>query len=178
MNSYPNCEAQATLTDGVAMEDFRMGVARKRLAESSDQRDALEGLREIVGNLLGSEEMGLFRVDPRTAEVEVVWSFGMNAEQYDLLQALGEKGLDRVERGECYFDWPTDGGVALAPRTKAFVPLRVADRTVAVLAILRLLPQKPGFDAADVDLLALVSDEAGKAVFGSIVKTEATEKTK
>jgi hypothetical protein len=173
MNSDPNCEAKATPTE--AREDFRMGVARKRLTESSDQRDALEGLREIVGNFLGSEEMGVLRVDRRTSNVEVVWSFGMNTEHYDLLRVLGDEGLDRMERGECHFESSADAA-GLAPRTRAFVPLRLAGRTVAVLAILKLLPQKSGFDAADVDLLAMVSEEAGKAVFGSTVKTEATEK--
>jgi hypothetical protein len=35
------------------------------------------------------------------------------------------------------------------------------------LAILQLLPQKAGFDAADMRLLKLLSDEAGKALFDS-----------
>ena len=51
------------LTESDAMNDLRLGAARKRLAESRGQEDAIDGVREIVANFLGSEELGLFRVD-------------------------------------------------------------------------------------------------------------------
>src|SRR5271166_6189677 len=62
------------------MNDLRLAAARKRLSESRGQEDALEGLREIVANFLGSEEMGLFRVDRGSARFEVFWSFGIDSE--------------------------------------------------------------------------------------------------
>ena len=52
-----------------------------------------------------------------------------------------------------------------AKRVRAFVPIRVGDKTVAVLAILQLLPQKAGFDKGDMELLAFLSNEAGQALF-------------
>src|SRR5579862_3216829 len=42
------------------MNDLRLTAARKRLAECSGQTDAIEAVREIVSNFLGSEEMALF----------------------------------------------------------------------------------------------------------------------
>ncbi len=53
-----------------------------------------------------------------------------------------------------------------ANRAQAFIPISVADRTIAILAILRLLPQKVAFDGADMDLFKLLSDEAAKPLFG------------
>jgi GAF domain-containing protein len=146
-----------------AMNDLRLGAARKRLAESNGQEDAIEGLREIVANFLGSEEMGLFRVDRRTATFQVFWSFGIDLEEYDLLRALGDAGLQRVMRGECHVEFERSGGLAKA---QAFVPISVADQTIAVLAILRLLPQKVAFDKSDMELFKLLSDEAAKPLFG------------
>jgi len=42
----------------------------------------------------------------------------------------------------------------------------VANQTIAILAILRLLPQKLDFDGADMELFKLLSDEAANALFG------------
>jgi hypothetical protein len=144
-------------------DDLRLEAARRRLAEASGQEDALEAVREIVGNLLGCEEMGLFQVD---SGVRMLWSFGIDPEQHSVLRNLGDEGLHRVMRGECHFESASGGNGSMC-RAQAFVPLRRASQTVAVLAILKLLPQKQGFDRPDMNLLALLSEEAGKALFGS-----------
>ena len=54
-----NVGAKPTWTE--PMNDLRLGAARKRLAESQGQEDAIDGVREIVANLLGCEEIGLFQ---------------------------------------------------------------------------------------------------------------------
>ncbi|MGP8093174.1 MAG: hypothetical protein ACLP72_07600 [Candidatus Sulfotelmatobacter sp.] len=149
---------------------MRLGAARRRLEESSGQSDAIEALREIVSNLLGSEEIALFEVDRKTADMRLLWSFGIDAAACNPLRALHEVGLQRMAKGECHVEMPADDSVGSAAKTQAFVPLRMANHTVAVLAILRLLPQKLGFDRPDMDLLSLLSEEAGKALFGSIAK--------
>jgi hypothetical protein len=152
------------------MSDLRLRAARKRLAESSGQEDAIEGVREIVANFLGSEEMGLFRIDRRTSSFEVFWSFGIDLEKYDLLRALGDAGLQRVMRGECHVEFggrdSEAAGAMAKAQAQAFIPISVADQTVAILAILRLLPQKTAFDRSDMELFKLLSTEAAKPLFG------------
>ncbi len=148
------------------MNDLRLGAARKRLAESRDQEDAIEGLREIVANFLGSEEIGLFKVDRRNATFQVYWSFGIDAENYDLPRALGEAGLRRVMGGECHVEIPARDHCGAMTKVQAFVPIRFANQTIAILAILRLLPQKQAFDRTDMELFKLLSDEAAKPLFG------------
>lgn len=149
------------------MNDLRLGAARKRLAESRDQEDAVEGLREIVGNFLGSEEIGLFRVDRRSATFHLFWSFGIDPEKYDLLRALGDAGLRRVMRGECHIESAARERSGAMARVQAFVPIRRANETIAILAILRLLPQKIAFDRHDMELFKLLSDEAANPLFGA-----------
>lgn len=146
------------------MSDLRLATARQRLAECSGQTDAIEALREIVSNFLGSEEMALFKADGRTADFCTWWSFGIDAKKCDLLRALSKNGLERILRGECHVE--EHSRESDPPKNvRAFVPICVANKTVAVLAILKLLPQKSGFDRADMDLLTLLSGEAGKALF-------------
>jgi GAF domain-containing protein len=154
------------LTEADAMNDLRLSAARKRLAESRGQEDAIDGVREIVANLLGSEELGLFRVDQRSTTLPAFWSFGIDLEGYDLLRALGDAGLERVMRGECHVELAAGEHAGEMGRARAFVPIRVANQTIAILAILRLLPQKLDFDGADMELFKLLSDEAANALFG------------
>ncbi len=158
--------ARGKLSGAGSMNDLRLATARKRLAECSEQTDAIEALREIVSNFLGSEEMALFQADCRTADFRTLWSFGIDSQKCNLLWALSEKGLERILRGECHVE-ARSGESSASKRVRAFVPIRVANETVAVLAILELLPQKASFDTADMDLLTLLSGEAGKALFRS-----------
>jgi GAF domain-containing protein len=146
--------------------DVRLEAARERLAESTGQEDAIDGLREIVANFLGSEEIGLFRVDRGTSAFHVFWSFGIDLEKYDLLRALGDAGLERVMRGECHIELETRESRGTMPKAQAFVPIRLANQTIAILAILRLLPQKLAFDRSDMELFKLLSDEAARPLFG------------
>jgi len=150
-----------------ATNDLRLGAARKRLAQSSGQEDAIDGLREIAANFLGSEEIGLFRVDRRPATFQAFWSFGIDLDKYDLKSALGDIGLQRVMRGECHVELAAGDNSGAKPKAQAFVPIRAANQTIAILAILRLLPQKLAFDSFDVELFQLLSDEAAQPLFGA-----------
>ena len=166
MNDDKSDASGQKLSGAEPMNDLRLGAARKRLAESRGQEDAIEGVREIVANFLGSEEIGLFRVDRRTAKLHVFWSFGIDPEKYDLLRALGDAGLERVMRGECHVDLAARDCSGAMAKVQAFVPIRCANQTIAILAILRLLPQKLAFDRSDMELFKLLSDEAAKPLFG------------
>jgi hypothetical protein len=159
---------------GADTNDVRVEAARKRLTESRGHEDAIEGLREIVANFLGSEEIVLFKVDRRTASFQVFWSFGIDSEDYDLPRALGEAGLQHVMRGECHVEAPAHNRASAASKVQAFVPLRFANQTVAILAILRLLPQKVGFDRSDMELFKVLSDEAAGPLFGPSAHSKPT----
>ena len=148
------------------LNDVRLRTARKRLLESSGQEDAIEAVREIVANFLGSEEMGLFQLDRRSKTFEVFWSFGIDLEEYDLLRTLGEPGLQRLMRGECHVEFGVRDQAGVMAKAQAFIPIIVGDQTIAVLAILRLLPQKAGFERSDVEIFKLLSHEAAKPLFG------------
>lgn len=149
--------------------DPRVEAARKRLLESVDQADALEAIREIVTNLLGCEEIGLFTIvhENDHAKNGLLWSFGIDPQKHGTLSAFEQSVLRRVLQGELHI--PQVGHEAHGnhekPPIRAFIPIRRNGRTVAVLVMLKLLPQKPGFDEADIKLVDLLSNEAGRALF-------------
>ncbi|MGB6386102.1 MAG: hypothetical protein WBD25_02810 [Terriglobales bacterium] len=159
--------SEAAAMNDPKMNDLRLGAARKRLAESRDREDAIEGLREIVANFLGSEEMGLFRVDRGTASLQVYWSFGIDPEKYDLLWTIGDAGLRRVMGGECHVEFAARESSGVKTTAQAFIPIRFANQTIAILAIFHLLPQKLAFDKSDMELFKIISDEAAQPLFGT-----------
>lgn len=166
MNDDKSKASGAKLTGADAVNDVRLRAARKRLAESRDQDDAIDGLREIAATFLGSEEIGLFRVDHEAARFQVMGSFGIDAEQYDLLQVLGKPGLERLMRGECHVEFGTRDRFGAVDKARAFIPIRRGNQTIAILAVLRLLPQKIAFDKSDMELFKLLSEEAAVPLFG------------
>jgi hypothetical protein len=172
MNAEKHSGVGTKRSEVEAAHDVRLSAARKRLAESKDQKDALEGLREIVATFIGSEEIGLFRVDRKNATFKACWAFGIDLANYDLPRALGEAGLRRVMRGESYVASTVHDRFSAVNKAQAFVPINVADQTVAILAILRLLPQKHGFDHSDMKLFKLLSDEAAEPLFGSSAQSQ------
>ncbi len=166
MNANDQGAATAKVSVAESMTEMRLVTARKRLAASCDQQDALEGLREIVGTFLGSEEVGLFTLDRGAASFQLFWSFGVDLENYDLHKALGRAGRERMMRGEYHVDITGHDRRGKEEPAQAFIPIKANGRTVAVLAILGLLPQKNGFDRSDFELFALLTNEAGAPLFG------------
>ena len=158
-------EVKATPSGISHREDPRLEAAQRRLRESVGQDDTLEAIREIVTNLLGCEEIGLFTVEQGSSGL--LWSFGINPERHRSLESFEESALHRVLQGEFHvaqmaYEGQADGE---NPPLRVFVPIRVGGRTVGVLVMVKLLPQKLGFDEADITLAKLLSDETGRALF-------------
>jgi len=148
-----------------AFRDFQLEVAQRRLADAVDREDALDAIRDIVTNLLGSEEIALFAVEQDQAILSLFWSFGIDAAQHSTLVAGANPLLRRVIDGEPYVEGADRDRNGDLINFKAFVPIRLGGRTVAVLGIRTLLPQKARFNESDVQLLRFLSREAGKALF-------------
>ena len=156
------------MTAGAAIgkfEDPRLEAAQKRLRESVDRADTLEAIREIVTNLLGCEEIGLFSVEREGSGL--LWSFGIDTKRHSTVDSFAECALHRVIQGELQVAQVDHEGHGHhdTPSLRIFVPIRAHNRTVAVLVMLKLLPQKLGFNKADTNLVKLLADETGRALF-------------
>jgi GAF domain-containing protein len=146
--------------------DPKLEAARIRLQASFEEGDALESVREIVANLLGSEEMGLYRVDNKKAVLWLYWSFGIDPEKFSMLDVLTEPVVQQVMAGEAFIDHAGAGELAAIEQSvTAFIPIRFEDRTLAILAIFRLLPQKATLDDSDIELFNILATEGGKSLF-------------
>jgi len=147
-------------------EDPRLQAAQKRLRESVGPADLLDAVCDIVTNLLGCEEIGLFTLDRGSSRL--FWSFGIDPKRHGSLDTVEVSTLQRVLQGEFQVTQVHEGQANHVKRSlRVLVPIRVDERTVAVLVMFKLLPQKPDFDETDIKLAKLLSDETGRALFGS-----------
>jgi hypothetical protein len=145
-------------------EDPRLEAAQTRLRESANRTDALEAMREIVTNLLGCEEIALFAVEQGNSRL--LWSFGIDPQQHRTLDVFRQPALQRVLQGEFHIEQIAHAEPEHSnPPVRVFVPIRRNGSTVAVLVMLKLLPQKVGFDEADLKLVKILSEETGRALF-------------
>jgi hypothetical protein len=148
------------------LDDPMLEAARTQLRRSYIDGNALEIVREIVANLLGSEEMGLYRVDNKKAVLWLYWSFGIDPQKFAMLDVLTEPVIQKVMDGDAFIDRSGSGELAAIDQSvTAFIPIRYKGRTAAVLAIFRLLSQKPGLDDSDLGLFSILANEAGKPLF-------------
>ena len=150
-------------------------VASYRLHGTLDRKEVLSTLQEIIINLIGSEELGIFELNQKKSALSLVASFGIEPEHFQGI-SLGSGLIGRVAKtGEMYLagegnrNGPSGGEANLT----ACIPLRVGDKIIGVIAIFRLLQQKPGLEAVDRELFDLLATHAGMALYCTGLHTRA-----
>ncbi|HXY41601.1 MAG TPA: GAF domain-containing protein [Vicinamibacteria bacterium] len=139
-------------------------VASFRLHGTLDRRQLIEATKEIVANLIGSEEMALFELDRARHELVLLDVTGVDPAPYRRLP------LDRGVIGaavRCGRPVVVDEAADRAQGEEeltAVIPLRQVDEVNGAVAIFRLLPQKARFGELDRELFDLLAAQAGMAL--------------
>jgi hypothetical protein len=147
-------------------------VASYRLHGTLDREELLGTLQEIVANLIGSEEMGIFELDAAGSSLRLLAAFGIDSAAYASLPA--DEGLvgSVVKSGEIFVSRgdPAELKQRL-PRERdltACIPLKLEDRVFGAVLLFRLLPQKVGgFVDIDHELFDLLATQAATALYAS-----------
>jgi len=144
----------------------KLSVARARLQNAIDREDALEAIREVVADLIGSEELAIFKADKQKAAMWFYWSSGIDAEKYPYLDAIREPLLEEVLAGKSLFrgDHGRDKLVSSPDPISAIVPIKIDHAVAGVLVIFRLLPQKDRLAAEDRKMCEAISAYGGQAL--------------
>ena len=147
-------------------------VASHRLHSTLDSAEVMDCIKEILLNMIGSEDFGLFVVDDETNELVRAGYEGETAGHPDKVQfPLGE-GLEGgvALAGQPYFT-DGDGGEPCA-----CVPLKIKERVVGVITIYSLLSHKRGLTPLDHQLLELLAGHAASALISSKLYSMADRK--
>jgi nitrate/nitrite-specific signal transduction histidine kinase len=147
-------------------------VASHRLHSTLDSSEVVECIKEILLNMIGSEDFGLFVVDDESVELLRSGYEGETA---------SDPSKERIPLGE-----GPEGFVALAGHPVfgeevgegpcACVPLMIKERIVGVIAIYTLLSHKSGLSLLDHKLLELLAGHAASALISSKLYSMADRK--
>jgi hypothetical protein len=151
-------------------------VASYQLHSTLDRGEVLAAIKEIVINLIGSEELAIYEMSADGTALRLVGSFGIDPVTYATVP-LGSGIIGKTAvSGEIYL--PGKGiDLARAPRETHLtvcVPLKLGEAVSGALAVFRLLPQKKGLEAIDYELFNLLATHAGTALYLTRLHSERT----
>jgi len=141
-------------------------AARMRLQNAVDQADALDAIREIAGNLIGTEEVAVFKIDKKRSELWLYWSFGVDPNKYSVLEVRREPKLKPVFNGKPVFRLRLSGESLLSTDdpVNALIPVLVDGYPCAVIVLFRLFPHKAGIEPVDREICEVLSNCASRAI--------------
>ena len=141
-------------------------AARMRLQSAVDQADALDAIREIAANLIGTEEVAVFKVDKKRSELWLYWSFGVDPNKHSVLEVSREPTMKQVLNGKPVYrlKLSKENLLSTDDPVSALVPILVDGTACAVIVLFRLFPHKPGIEAVDREICEVLSHCAGRAI--------------
>jgi hypothetical protein len=149
-------------------------VALHRLHGSLERSDVLDALREILINLIGTENFAVFERQKASSVLRVAVSFGVDEERLEPL-SLDDPGLGAyVAGGETYLASQGAPPASLSLPLAACVPLRIGDRVIGAIVVYELLAHKAAIEEGDVELFNLLAMHAATALYCSDLHARAT----
>src|SRR5262245_110496 len=147
-------------------------VASHRLHSTLDSAEVVECIKEILLNMIGSEDFGLYVVDDETYDLVRAGYEGETAARPEKERVAFGEGLEGVVaiHGQPYFS------EAAGEEACACVPLKIKERVVGVIAIYSLLSHKRGLSSLDHKLLELLAGHAASALISSKLYSMADRK--
>lgn len=142
-------------------------VATYGLHGTLNRGEVIDVIKEIIANLIGSEEMAVFELDSERKSLELLASQGVDPARYRSLPEGPGVIWQAVHEGTCYIaghcDWdvaPLDHESSLT----ACIPLKLDGRVTGAITLFRLLGHKHGLQPLDFELFDLLGSQAGVAL--------------
>lgn len=150
--------------------------ASYRLHGSLERREVLERIREIVADLVGSEEIAIFTLPPGGSALLLEEAFGTTASFPEI--PLGSGLIGRCVQDREIYVAGRSGGAPLPYETdlQASIPLLLEGKPTGALAIFRLLPQKPGLEARDIEIFDLLATHAAAALHCAALQAQVVDR--
>jgi hypothetical protein len=151
-------------------------VASSSLHSSLSPRAVTRRLKEVLEQLVGAEQFGVYLVtkDGRSLAPIAVAGLGVDGPAPEALAAgpLGEVARTGVAR----IDDEADPSMGTVEKPPAVFPLQIDDNVVGVVAIFRSFAQKTRFSTVDFELFKLLGQHAAAALMSSGLYAQADRK--
>ena len=139
-------------------------VTIHQLHATLEHEDVINGIKEIVINLIGSEEVAIF--ERSDDYLLLAGSFGIDEAKFRAWPVSSNSLIGAAVSSNEIF---VREGRTLHPGDEehltACVPLRVAGDVIGAIAIFRLLQHKPALEPCDRELFELLATHAGMALY-------------
>jgi nitrate/nitrite-specific signal transduction histidine kinase len=147
-------------------------VASHRLHSTLDSAEVVDCIKEILLNMIGSEDFGLLVIDDETNELIRAGYEGETAGHPDKARVTLGEGLEGIVAlaGKPFFSEGDGEDVC------ACVPLKIKERVVGLITIYSLLSHKRGLSPLDHQLLELLAGHAASALISSKLYSMADRK--
>lgn len=143
-------------------EMARLYVALDRLHRAPTREEAFAAIQEVVINLVGSEEFGVY--ERRGDVLQLVHGFGLDRTRWrEVPVGRGAVG-GAAARGDLYVAGRAGVPAPEDRDVSAAIPLRVGERVTGVIAVFRLLGHKSLLDEHDRAVFDLLAAHAGLAL--------------
>ncbi|HET7107300.1 MAG TPA: hypothetical protein VFI38_10855 [Candidatus Acidoferrum sp.] len=144
----------------------RLNASSARLIQSLDNEDGFEAVAEIIGNLIGSEEVAIFDYCPADESFNLAWSCGVEPADMEFFKSGAGMFGRAVSQGTSQFleRQPEKDLLPFEQRLTACILLKASHEIVGVIAIFGLLPQKNRLEWADYELLKFLETYATVAI--------------
>jgi GAF domain-containing protein len=151
-------------------------VAGFQLHSTLDFKEVLEVVKEILINLVGTEELSVMLLDEATQELTVVASEG--AVDPNLRVKVGEGLIGEAAAGGESYLCPD---VATAEKSAqgqplACIPMKIKDELIGVIVVYKLLFTKKDFTNVDYELFTLLAGQAATAIFSARLYSQTERK--
>jgi hypothetical protein len=144
----------------------RLNAASARLIQALELGDVYEAIAEIISNLIGSEEVAIFRYSSPGQTFSLAWSWGVESGTLQQI-ASGAGMLGRAVHNIASQFRERQPDALLLPHEKnlsACIVLKSSETILGVIAIFGLLPQKSRLEWADFELLKFLEIYGAAAV--------------
>ena len=141
-------------------------VASSQIHATLGYDDVLRIIKEVVINLIGADRFAIYVVDHGSLEIRREASEGQ-LEEADEIIPLGDNLLSRIAQSGTLMVEIEESDLPSGQTPLAILPLTVGDNTVGLVVLFRLLMQKQGFDAFDMELFSLLTAHAATALYSS-----------
>lgn len=156
---------QLVAADAESGQLLRLHVALTRLVESPDRPSALEALKDVVINIVGSEDFAVYESG------ETVAMMGETAARHPRFDGELPLVRDAIATGRPRLATVDSAGEPPCP--VACIPLMLGREVKALLVVFRLLPHKPALGTRDVDVLELLRAHAATALLAAELRARA-----
>lgn len=157
-------------------EHFRfvnLYVASQRLSNTLDVEEIMEIVQEIVVNLVGSEQFGMFFLsedsDGHDDPLELVAEVSQGEQQLVRPKASHPRIQEVLRTGKL---WVSEDP-ALSPA--AVIPLKIEEDLLGAVVVYGLLPQKPSFTETDISLFELLTTHVARAFYAALMHERSGE---